>query len=821
MKISHLLCNGEDYNLRIEGSPEFCWLVSGKGFQTAYRLVISDGARCVYDGGKIETSKNNCAVDCLLEPCTDYVASLTVYFANGKSDEKSIKFRTALINGFCPEAKWIRAAENNPTGGGNPVSYFRKKFFVDSFSRAFVYCAGLGLYDITLNGAEVTDDVLKEPYTCYSEKIFYGVYEITHLLKRGENVVELSLADGWYNQNVEDTWGFWKADWKGANKFILQMQIDDELIVSDESWEACTDGPISRSAFRLGEVCDLRKTPSYSGHAILSEIPKSRLCTRIGHGIKEAEKITYRKATLLPSGVLLDFGRNISGYVSLTTDGTDGESLTVTYGERLNDGYIDNRSNARYILDEKLREVYQKDFVTLKSGVNTFKPKFVYYGFRYVFIEGLKQIPEKQDVVAYFVHTGFSKTGSVVTDNERINRLQRMTLDSDMANFVGIPTDCPHREKNGWSGDIGVSAEQFLYNFDVGTDLKKWIFDMLDCQAENGAFACIAPTARNIFGYEWGTGPAWDFAVFELTYQLLIRCGDYKTLQAAYPHLVKYFDYLETRKDADGTVCFGLGDWFYPLDKKMKVAPTRLTDTLYAYRMARYLEFFGNRLFGNDCGYRKRAEDIKAAADRAFLKPDGHVANDAITALAAYLYFFELDKETDEKITKRLVRAIRNKKYGSFFGILGNKYLHRVLFKRGFGDISVRIWESDEYPSFGWWIKRGNVSLLEDYEDVLSRNHHMFGDISAVFYSCVVGADYYVFDGMLYLQVNIPKLKSISHAKGSFRTPNGKVSVEWQKNQKGYFVKLSLPSGTNATVVCGKNSRAVFSEGVGNYTFNF
>ncbi|MBQ7369286.1 MAG: hypothetical protein IJW60_06245, partial [Clostridia bacterium] len=283
---------------------------------------------------------------------------------------------------------------------------------------------------------------------------------------------------------------------------------------------------------------------------------------------------------------------------------------------------------------------------------------------------------------------------------------------------------------------------------------------------------------------------------FEITYQLVQKYGDMDILQRVYPYLKKYYDYIAGKRDENGLLCVGLGDWCYPRDVTFPIAPTRLTDSLYFYKMSQYLSCFCVKLFGEDKGYEEKAIQVKSAIEKAFLGENGQVANNSITALAAYLYFLEPDKETDALITARLVKEIRKKKYGSFFGILGNKYLHRVLFARGLGDISVKIWERNEYPSFGYCIRHGAVSMCEDFEDRLSRNHHMFGDISAVFYSCIAGIGYYMENGIVCVQIKIPDLKKIRSAQANIDTPNGRLSVKWAKEKDGIHVKVRTPSDT-------------------------
>lgn len=818
MKIERFLCNGETRCIQVEKTPRFSWRITGRKPQIAYQLTVFDAENCVYDSGKIESKSKNHTADFLIDSCKEYRARLAVYTDKERVEEERV-FRSALVRGFDESAKWISAPSLSATDGGNPASYFKKEFTVEKTDSAFIYCAGLGLYEIRVNGNAITDEVLAQPFTNYAKKIFYGVYEITKYIKLGLNVVEVTLADGWYNQNAKDTWRFWQAEWKDTNKFIFQMQYGSETLVSNESWDVSTDGVITRSAIRLGETHDLRRAPSYAQKAVQVCAPTGTVTARVGNPIKEKERFSYVKAWLDSEGVLFDFGHNLSGYISLNITAKDGETFEITYGERVKDGKIDNESNSQYIRDEEQRPFYQKDYLICREGENYFKPKFVYHGFQYAYIKGLTYIPKKTEITAHWVYTDFCRTGRLNIENARVMRLQKMVLASDKANYVGIPTDCPHREKNGWTGDMQASAEQYIYNFDMQEDMRKWLLDILDCQTEDGAVPCIVPTARNIFGYAWGTGPAWDFAFFEITYQLVKKYDDTDILQKVYPYLEKYYAYLENKKDEQGLLCVGLGDWCYPRDIKFPIAPTRLTDSLYFYKMSQYLAYFSMRLFGQEKDYTNKANEMKLAVDKEFLGENGKVANDSITALAAYLYFLAPDEKTDALITARLVKEIRKRKYGSFFGILGNKYLHRVLFERELGDISIKIWERDEYPSFGYWLRRGAVNMLEDFEDRLSRNHHMFGDISAVFYSCIVGVDYSIENGIVRLEVKIPKLKRIKNASATVDTPNGKIRVSWSKKKGKIYAKISSPVDVVGTICYQQQTFDLVSGKTATYEF--
>ena len=311
MKIVSFLCDGERYNCRIVAAPCFTWQIKGAESQSSFCLKVFEGRSVIYDSGDVISSAKISVTEISLKAETEYVAVLSVTASHGETATAKCKFHSALTEGFDKRAKWISAPEIKLGIGGNPAAYFKKEFCIAEVPKhAFAYVAGLGLYDISVNGYTVDKEVLKQPFTNYSKKIFYGVHNVADYLKEGVNTVEIVLADGWYNQNAKDTWKFWQAEWKDINKFIFQIDVG-EKIFSDGTWKVCTDGIIVRSALRLGEIHDFRRIPSYKDFAVMAQAPQGRVTPRIGNPIKETEKLLPKNVKKTEDGFLYDFGRNI------------------------------------------------------------------------------------------------------------------------------------------------------------------------------------------------------------------------------------------------------------------------------------------------------------------------------------------------------------------------------------------------------------------------------------------------------------------------------------------------------------------------------
>ena len=818
--IKDLRCQGFKKNISVEGDITLSWRIEGAGWQKAYRVRVmrARGKTPIYDSGRIESAMTRHSFFAELERERDYVALVSVETDRG-CDEGRISFRTGVKADF-GGAKWI-GCENPaaPVLGGCPATYFKRTFTLNKAEqRGYLYISALGLFCAYLNGEKLGRGVLNSPFTDYNERVFYETYDLSGLLKAGENELTVEVGDGWCCQNSVDTWNFYEADFKCEHKLLLRLTAEECEIHSDESFLVSEDGPITRSALRLGEFYDARRAPSYSQRAVVKAAPRGSLATNGMHPIEETGYFKYKSVKELPDGYLLDFGVNIAGYAKVNLAGKAGEQVKLIYSERLTDGDVDNKINAQYIMDEEHNETFQTDIITFGEGRVEFKPRFVYHGFQYIKVLGLKSPPEKDDIVAVRVGTSFEKIGRFHSSSRILNKLQAMCEASQEANFVGIPTDCPHREKNGWTGDLQLSLEQILYNYDCEIDLYKYLLDICHSQREGGEISCIAPTAENIFGYDWGPGPAWDVAMFLLPYEVTKRSGDYSFVKKCLPNLEKYCEYLETKKEADGLVEFGLGDWCPPSGCEVKEAPLKLIASLYYTKMNECMAHFRKELSQSSQVYEKRAEDMKRLIRRAFLHRSGEVANGGACAEAALIYFGVVEGEEREKVFRRLLRTLKRDKYTMRFGIMGAKYVFRTLCDFGRWDIFVKMMRNPNYPSFGNWIKRGAVSLWETYEGKLSLNHYMFSDISAVFYKYLAGIDYEVRGGVQYNTVRINREGGLRRVEAKTATPGGVLAIKQKRDGDKLTVTLTLPPNSKSEFLF-ENGERVPVETSGEYSF--
>ncbi|RYE66013.1 MAG: alpha-rhamnosidase, partial [Oxalobacteraceae bacterium] len=331
------------------------------------------------------------------------------------------------------------------------------------------------------------------------------------------------------------------------------------------------------------------------------------------------------------------------------------------------------------------------------------------------------------------MHSDFDPVGQFECSNPMLNRVQQMSLWSYRNNFHSIPTDCPHREKNGWTGDAHLAAEMGLYNFDGAANYEKWLDDIADEQGPKGDYAGIIPTS----GWGYNIGPSWDSAYPLIVWYLYQYRGDQRMIEKHYPRLARYVDYVSTRAK-DGIVDYGLGDW---LPAKTET-PAAVTSTAYYYvdsmLVAKMAQMLGKTADAKK--YSDQAASIKTAFNTKFYNAQtGQYANGSLTALSCALYQGLVEPQNKAKVVENLVAEVKKQGYHMDVGILGAKYLLTTLADNGHADVAYQMLQQKTLPSYGHWVERGATTLWEDWKGDNSRNHVMFGDVSAWFYKYLAG----------------------------------------------------------------------------------
>ncbi len=701
--------------------PRFSWSIQTKerGFQqSAYQVIVATspekltaGAADIWNSGKMISANS------VLVPFTNHTLSsgrryywkLKVWDAKDKVSAYSemAYWEMALLRKEDWKAKWISAPKvynwaafvanrklalkEVKNEDPDPAPQFRKSFQVTKkIKQARLYISGIGYNTPSLNGQKIGDRMLDPAFTRYDKTVLYTMYDVSANLHPGENVLGVVLGNGWYNMISKDVWGYDHASWKNDPALLAQMEIvfedgSKQTIVSDESWKVAA-GPIVFNSIRQGEYYDAGKeTPGWNNtgyddkswsQPLLVNGPAGKLKVQMLQPIKTAEKIISKTISEPQPGLyVFDFGKNMAGVAELKVEAPAGTEITLRYSERLStDGRADQEDVAQHVVGK----IVQTDkYICKGEGVETWRPSFMYHGFQYVEVSGLPAKPTKEMLTAMPVHTAMEPAGSFACSNKLFNDIQQAALNSYQSNFMGYPTDCPGREKNGWTGDAHLAAEMGLYNFKGENAYTKWLGDIADEQRASGEVPAIVPTAG--WGYFWGNGPAWDNAMVLIPWYLYQYSGDQRILQQMYPHIKSYVEYLGTKADSN-MMKIGLGDWA-PAKTK---TPAELTSTAYYYvdavLLSRMAGIFG---YAQDKEkYAALSNTIKEAFNKHYYHGTGIYDEGSQTALACAIYQGLSGDHLNETVAS-LVKAVNNADDHLDCGILGTKYLLHALSDNG------------------------------------------------------------------------------------------------------------------------------------------
>jgi alpha-L-rhamnosidase len=844
-QVDRLRCEYLENPLGIDvAKPRLDWLMRGdeRGQrQTAYQVLVATTPELLkqdnadlWDSGPVESDRS-IQIEYAGKPLPSHARcwwKVRVWDKDNRPTNwsKPAQWSMGILDPAGWQAKWIAYTKDLPYDAqwtqSAPSPVFRKSFEIGQPIRsATVSVCGLGFYELHLNGGKVGDHVLDPAFTRYDRRALYVTYDVTGLLKQGQNAIGAMLGNGWYNSYARDAWDFDKAPWRDRPTLLLQFRIvladgTVQTVASDGSWRA-TIGPVVRDGIRNGEVYDASRemsgwdTPGYNdsswGAAEVVAGPKGVLRAQMLPAAKIMETITPVAVTEPKPGVfVVDMGRNIAGWTRLKVAGPAGTRVVMRSGERLNpEGLLD----ASIIRMHVHSGTFQTDTYILKGqGTEVWEPRFTYNGFRYVEVTGFPGKPSVDNFRGMVIHTAFRDAGSFECSNDLLNKIQTLTLRSYRGNFAdGYPTDCPHREKNGWTGDAHLAAEQAMYNFDNTAAYRKWMNDFADEQQPDGNLPGIVPTSG--WGYQWGNGPAWDSASVLIPWYLYQYCGDTRVLADHYEGMRRYVDYM-TARSKDHLVSHGLGDWV-PANTE---TPVIVTSSGYY--------FIDAMIVSNTAGILNKADDfekyqtlgleIRSAFNAKLYKGNGIYANGSQTALSCAIYQALADYKERGLAVARLAENVKRNGYHLDTGILGAKYIFHALSANGQHELAYRIATQTTAPSYGDWIRRGATTLWEDWGDGASRNHIMFGDISAWFYQTLGGINLDPDEPAFKRTIIRPQpVGDLQWVRARHESPYGTVACQWRRSGKGLTVNVTIPPNTTAKVHVPAGSEQSVSESGG------
>ena len=676
----------------------------------------------------------------------------------------------------------------------------RRSFTVAGECDAEIVVASTGFYVLYLNGRDITKGQLAPYISAPDDIVCCDRYSVR--LDAGENVVALMLGNGMQNSVCGFVWDFDKAAWRGAPSVAFTVKGPGVCIDSGEGCR-CSDSPVTFDDLRGGEDFDARlmisgwneKGFDDSGwsEAEKAPVPRGRLKPCTAEPIVTERELTPVTVTCGHDGTLFDFGVNTSGVPRLRVRGERGTTVTLTCGELLRDGCL-TQDNIKCDRDQRCQVI--KYTLAGDDETEEYVPFFTYCGCRYVLASSDRPL-DVLDISFLVRHSGLKRRGSFRCSDETVNRLQEMTERSTLSNFWYFPTDCPHREKNGWTGDAAVSAEQTLLSFDAVRSYREWLAHIREAQRADGALPGIVPTGG--WGFKWGCGPAWDCVIVFLPYYSYLYDRDISVLEENADAVSKYLSYMHTRLNPDGTASYGLGDWCSPGrpsgDPK---TPLAVTDTLVCADMCRKAAYIFSVLgqSGRCTAANELAKELLVSFRRAFLDDTGtRVRCMTQTAQALALSCGVFEDGDDYRAAYEALKLMIEENGGLHdCGIIGCRVIFRLLADNGDCDLALKMITDRRSPGFGSWIEAGATSLWESFPsspaEILSMNHHFFGDISAFFYRCIAGIRMEE-DGVT---VSPCFPDSVDEAEAWHDTPHGRISVHWRREPDGSIsIDSSLP----------------------------
>lgn len=708
--------------------------------------------------------------------------------------------------------------------------YFRKEFQLFDFQNASVKICGLGFYELFINGQKITKGKLA-PYISNPDQVcYYDEYDLTPYLRKGNNVIGTILGNGFQNNIGGWPWNMDKAEFRSAPKFSLVLSVDGkEFLHSDETFKTAPS-PIYFDDLRYGEYynanfeqdgwADINFDDSTWNFALKAPTPKGKIefcSTDPVRVIQEIKPVHFFKSD---NGYIFDFGINTAGVCKIEFEGLKGQKLSFWHGEALLENRVLYLKNT--VVPYADINTAQKDILICSGKQDVFEPSFTYHGFRYVYVEGLggSQI-EQFKITLLRMSSDFATVGTFACSNDIVNKLQACTVNTDRSNFIYFPTDCPQREKNGWTGDAALSAEQMLYNFDCANSYCSWLDTVRNTQRPNGELPGIIPTVE--WGYTWN-GPAWDRVIIEIPYQCYRFTGDLSVLKNNANAIKKHLLYLETKINDNGLIAYGLPDWLECGARLEELAstPLEVSDSLISIESCnKAAKIF--KILGDENGERQATalgDKLRSSFKRIWMDDNGWVTCRTQSAQALAIAYKIFSKEEEPLAIKNLITLIQDNGRRFKTGMLGTRVLFDTLANNGYADLALELITKDGFPSFKYWLDHGATSLWEgfnelydnsilrkDGERVLSLNHPCWGHISAVFYRYILGINVNPnLTAPTFFELDPAILFNLDYAKGSYiRNGNGiKLSVK-RKEGKIY---MNVTTVGNAKYTLSERAKA-------------
>jgi hypothetical protein len=852
VSLQHLLCEYQNNPVGMDAPrPALSWQLQSKGTnirQTAYRILVADNpAALERNRGRIWDSKkvsSDQSVQVLyngkpLLPATTYYWKVMVWDQQGKPAawSETAQWHTGLFSSHdWQQAQWIGYEKMPDTARIVPaitndsdkkyrhrkdiLPLLRKEFNIAKpLQRATVYISGLGQFDLHLNGKKTGDHFLDPGWTKYDQHALYVTFDVTSQLHTGTNALGVMLGNGFFYVPGERYRKLTSAF--GYPQLIcrLHLQYSDgsaENIISDTTWKAAP-GPITFSSIYGGE--DYNATleqpgwdrPSFDDaswqHAVTVPGPP-QLDAQTAAPLKIFDRFTPLKVTQTGTNTwVYDMGQNASAIPAISLKGKKGMVVRITPAELITDkGLADQSAVGSPVFFN----------YTLKGeDIESWQPQFMYYGFRYIQIDGAvpagsnnpSGLPEIQTLYSLHTRNAAATIGQFTCSNELFNKTFKLIDWAIRSNTASVFTDCPHREKLGWLEEAHLVGSSIRYNYDIAALCRKVVRDMIHAQTTEGLIPDIAPEYVHFDG-GFRDSPEWGSNGIILPWYMYEWYGDKSILEESYPMMTRYVNYL-SQKSAHHILSHGLGDW-YDIGPKFpgesQLTPKGITATaIYYYDLSilsKVATILGKTADAQKYG--SQGEAVKQAYNKAFFNDSTkQYATGSQTANAMSVYMQLADPRYKADVVENIVADIRQHNNSLTAGDIGYRYLLRVLDDEGRSDVIFDMNSRSDVPGYGLQLAKGATALTESWQGYrdASNNHFMLGHLMEWFYSGLAGIR--PAPGSIAFRdivIRPEPVGDVTTAKASYLSPYGEIVSDWKKEDNTFTLRVRIPANSRATI---------------------
>lgn len=843
--------------------------------QSAYQIEAAEGLeklnseKLIWNSGRIESD------ECIhivyggkeLKSRERIYWKVKIWDQNGKESEWSepAYFEMGLLKVEDWKAKWIDPEKEIDSKKQYPASYLRNQFYLEEkIKKARLYITSCGVYEASINGRRVGNEVFTPGATNYDKRLQYQTYDITEYLYEGNNAIGVILGDGWFrgtlgNNSLRNVYG---------EHLLLLAQLEIELmsgkivtIVTDDKWKTTNEGPIRLSDLQDGEIFDAgREMDSWDTVNFKDDkwmkvnIGNWDYGVLVGSNsvpIKEKERFSPKVLKTPDGNTVLDFGQNMAGYVEFKVKGEKGRKVTLVHGETLDENgnftmeHLNNSSKPKnYPLKQEIQ------YMLSGNGVEVYKPHFTYHGFRYVLVKNWPEKVEDKNFTAIAAYSDMEQTGEFQCSNEMINKLVQNTIWSQKSNFLDIPTDCPQRERAGWTGDAEVFARTGSTLMNTAAFLTKWMKDVALQQGKDGKVPNIAPSVgiekdkgmKTIEGSAgWGDAAViipwtiWkvygDKRILEEQWESMKAWVDYEANCAKKTHWSRVFKINPYRKYTWDTK-FHWGEWAEPVSKDYK-GPNIVKQVIFSVPEVATAYFaYSSRLL-SECAeilgkkdeavrYKELSENVTKAYVYNFTKK-GEINSSRQCLYVRPVAFELLPEDKGKEAVSKLDELVRERDYHIGTGFLSTPFICKVLSDYGYVETAYKLVEQTTCPSWLYAVTKGATTIWEHWDGIdengvprESLNHYSYGAIVGWFFQCVVGIDIEKNSaGYKHFIISPKPGGSLTKAKGIYNSLYGKIESSWEYLKECLKLKIKVPPNTSAKVIfpCKQVDKIEITEG--------